>query len=159
MCIHVCKRGRGGRQSASKQAPQTVHIMQGKANERAGRMLDGKQNVKKTHYKKKKTITREKYRKYPWKKSQVCHDILAILKSLRHHTCDFILAIFRVYLRFSAYLRFFVQNHTCDFFRKYASRNRKYGGPKGPLARNIASIPRLKSQVCQHYDNTKSQVW
>ena len=103
-------------------------------------------------------ITREKYRKYLWKKSQVFHDILAISKSLRHHTCDFYMRFFRAYLRFSSYLRYFVWNHTCDFIRKYASRNRKYGGPKGPLARNIASIPRLKSQVCQHYAKTKSQV-
>ena len=103
-------------------------------------------------------ITREKYRKYLWKKSQVFHDILAIWKSLRHHTCDFCMRFFRVYLRFSSYLRYFVWNHTCDFFRKYASRNHKYGGPKGPLARNIASMPRLKSQVYQHYAKTKSQA-
>ena len=94
-------------------------------------------------------ITWEKNRKYIHKKSQVCQIILAISKFLRHHTCDFYLRFFQVYLRFHAYLRYFVRNHTCDLNRKYGSRNRKYGGPKGPLVHNIASMPRIKSQVCQ----------
>ena len=85
-------------------------------------------------------IAREKHRKYTRKKSQVCHSILAILKSLRHHTCEAYLRNFHAYLRYSAYLRFLTFYHTCDFFRKYARQNRKYG-PK-----NDQKWP--KSQVC-----------
>ena len=118
-------------------------------------------------------ITREKYRKYLWKKSQVCHGILAILKSLRHHTCDF-------------YLRFFVCTcdfcHTCDiscktilaiFFASmlheiasmegqrdrlrtisqvFQDKNRKYANT---MQRQIASMLRGNRK----YANSKSQVF
>ena len=68
-CVHTCVQTGERGETERAQAPQKVHI-QGKANERAGPMLDGKQK-KKTKNENKKNRTKKKT-KAKTKKARAC---------------------------------------------------------------------------------------
>ena len=96
-------------------------------------------------------ITWEKNHKYIHKKSQVCQTILVISRFLCHHTCDYYLRYFRLYLCFSfkTYFWYFFLKYTCDLHRKYVSQNHKYGVQKRPNVYISQVCHMWNSQVCQ----------